>query len=150
MIKIDDLARKNFKANEFIVSSTAIRAGINNVPKEQATLKNLMLTANMMQHIRDLLGESITITSAFRCEELNKMIGGSKTSKHLLGLACDFVCPRFGSPKEIVQYLKNINFNCDVALIEKGWVHIHTKENPIENRKMFGYWDIENKKFKAI
>ena len=150
MIRIDDLERKNFRAGEFIGSLKALELGIDNRPKEQATLKNLMLTASMMQRVREALEKPITITSGFRSKEVNDAVGGSKTSKHLLGLACDFICPSFGNPEKIVRYLKEIDFNCDVCLIETTWVHIHTKENVDDNRKMFGFWDIKNKKFEAI
>lgn len=43
-----------------------------------------------MDDIRDIVGP-ITITSGYRSEAVNAAIGGSKTSAHLTGHACDFV-----------------------------------------------------------
>ncbi len=44
---------------------------------------------NQLQRSRDILGESIIITSGCRCEKWNVKAGGSPTSAHLSGLASD-------------------------------------------------------------
>lgn len=42
-----------------------------------------------LQKLRDEYGESITITSGYRCPEHNKAIGGASKSQHILGTAVD-------------------------------------------------------------
>jgi uncharacterized protein YcbK (DUF882 family) len=46
------------------------------------------LTENILQPVRDKFGP-IRITSGYRCPEVNKLAGGSKTSNHVLGFAAD-------------------------------------------------------------
>lgn len=48
---------------------------------------------NALQTIQFGMGEGLVVTSGFRCAIHNKAIGGSPTSKHLLGLAADIACP---------------------------------------------------------
>jgi peptidoglycan hydrolase-like protein with peptidoglycan-binding domain len=43
-----------------------------------------------LQQLRDKLGVPLTITSGYRCLVHNNKIGGSKSSKHLYGLAADW------------------------------------------------------------
>jgi uncharacterized protein YcbK (DUF882 family) len=42
-----------------------------------------------LQTLRDEMWHSLPINSGFRCESHNKKIGGSPTSKHLIGKAID-------------------------------------------------------------
>ena len=43
-----------------------------------------------MQNLRTKYGKAINISSGYRCKEHNQVVGGSSTSKHMQGLACDF------------------------------------------------------------
>tara|TARA_R110002050_G_scaffold26274_2_gene69432 strand:+ start:585 stop:911 length:327 start_codon:yes stop_codon:yes gene_type:complete len=75
--------------NESIKSSTAIRKGIENIPKEYE-LQNMGLVAEkVFEPLREWVKGPIKITSFFRCEELNKTIGGSSKSQHCEGRAID-------------------------------------------------------------
>lgn len=46
---------------------------------------------DLLQRIRSHFGEPITITSACRCPERNKKVGGAANSQHLYGRAADIV-----------------------------------------------------------
>jgi len=80
---------KNFRLNEFTRSDTASSRGIKNEPNEVQidNLKELCL--NVLQPLREYLGKPIKVNSGYRSEELNKAIGGSKTSSHKKGEAGD-------------------------------------------------------------
>ena len=142
----ESLKRKNFSPDEFFYSKTAEENGLINYPpkgQELSILTALMSTTDMMQEVRDLLGHPIRITSGYRCSELNKLVGGSKSSQHLQGLACDFVCPEFGTPLEVVKYLQLNDFLVDQCLCEGSWVHISRSLpkkvfNLQTNRMMYG------------
>lgn len=80
---------KNLTLEEVIKSNTATRLGIDNKPTA-GHMKNLEATAkNIFQPIRDYFGMAIFISSGYRSESLNEVIGGSKTSQHSLGQALD-------------------------------------------------------------
>lgn len=78
----------NFALEEFERSSTAAAHSIDNkIP--QKYYGSLYKLANMLQKIRDRFGKPIRITSGYRCEELNNLVKGSKTSQHRLAQAAD-------------------------------------------------------------
>ena len=117
-------AIKNFTFKEFIDSNTATNKGIDNIPEDFNVISNLLHTAFSMQQIRDILNNPIRITSGYRCNKLNRIIGGSKTSQHCLGQAVDFICPKFGSLEKICEAIIESGVNFDQLIKEPGWVHI--------------------------
>ena len=79
---------KHVSWDEATRSSTAIRLGIDNTPSD-AIIETMKTTAeNVFEPLREMLGP-IRITSFFRCPDLNRAIGGSKTSQHMKGEAMD-------------------------------------------------------------
>ena len=80
---------KHFTLDELIKSATAQRKGIDNFPTAEH-LENLRdLVEQILEPLRVHYGRPIIITSGYRCEKLNKAVGGSKTSQHCLGMAAD-------------------------------------------------------------
>jgi hypothetical protein len=121
----------HFSLEEMTASETAVRQGIDNTPPEFAFL-NLNRLCRELEKVRSLLGEQvITITSGYRCPELNKAIGGSSASHHMIGLAADFICPSFGNPLEICHKIAGSEIEYDQLIHEFGiWIHIGFDDNP--------------------
>lgn len=117
----------NFNLSEFVISETASRRGIDNTPPDFA-INNLRNTAMLMQLIRNKLGKPITITSGYRCPELNALIGGAKNSDHTRGEAADFICPAFGTPKDIAYQILASKIPFGQLILEGTWVHISTRD----------------------
>jgi len=134
-IMISELKRPNFGSHEFFVSDTAKRLGIKNDTDDISTLANLSIVADKIQEIRDALGFPISITSAYRCLELNRAVGSKDTSQHIEGCAVDFKCPGFGTPREIVTFIKKKGIEVDQCIVERSWVHLSIKLN--DNRNEF-------------
>lgn len=80
---------KHFTFNELTKSATAARLGISNVPNEKEKQALSDLVDNILDPLREKWGAPIVVTSGFRCKKLNKAIGGSSTSQHMLGQAAD-------------------------------------------------------------
>lgn len=79
---------KHVSWNEATRSNTAIRLGIDNTPSD-AIIETMKITAeNIFEPLREKLGP-IRITSFFRNPDLNRAIGGSKSSQHMKGEAID-------------------------------------------------------------
>lgn len=80
---------EHFSWEEVSRSPTAMRKGIDNrIP--DPLKPNAERVARFMEDVRALLGHPIQVTSWYRSPELNKAVGGSKTSAHMKGLAMDF------------------------------------------------------------
>lgn len=86
---MEGMITKNFSWGEMEYSETAKRLGIDNsVP--QAYKGNVeRLCKEVLQPIREKWGKPIVISSGYRCERLNKRVGGVKTSQHAYGSAAD-------------------------------------------------------------
>ena len=50
------------------------------------------LCSEILEPCREHLGYPIHINSGYRCEALNKRVGGSRTSQHIKGEAADVTC----------------------------------------------------------
>ena len=119
----------HFTLAEFTLSAEAARRGILNDPPLEL-MPVLKRTALGMETVRIRLGGlPIVVSSGYRCLELNRVLGSKDTSQHLKGEAVDFICPRFGSPANIVATLKDSDVNYDQLILEfarngNGWVHV--------------------------
>lgn len=113
----------HFTLDEFTFSQTAVRNNINNNPS-QSVKNNLRVLAQNLEKIRTFLGHPLRISSAFRCMELNRKIGGSVNSAHMDGLAADFTCEAFGKPIDIVKALYKSGIKVDQIIEEGRWVHV--------------------------
>lgn len=119
----------HFTLEEFTDSQTAARNGIHNVPHiSSPERKNLLRCAATMEQVRTILGDKpILISSGYRSPTVNMMVGGSKGSFHMSGLAVDFSCPGFGTPyaicKKLEPHMRNLCI--DQLIHEYGtWVHL--------------------------
>jgi hypothetical protein len=132
---------ENFTFQEAIYSKTAEERNINNVPKDFEIIENILYTASCMQKLRDMLEQPIIITSWYRSWLLNDFIRGSETSQHPQGKAVDFVCPAFGSCKEVYEAIKHSDIVFDQLILETKkkknkiieWIHISF--NPGKDRR---------------
>ena len=114
---------EHFTLDEMIFSSTAQRLNIDNSPPLEV-ITHLTVAAIGMEKVRTLLANPIRVNSGYRCPELNKAVGGSKTSAHMTGYAVDFVCQKFGSPIQVVKAIAGSSIVFDQCIQEGSWVHI--------------------------
>lgn len=113
----------NFSRSEMLVSATAARHGISNEPTSDEIEANILKCAKFMQLLRNKLDRPIRILSCYRSPEVNRLVGGSKTSAHMRGLAIDFVVPGMDT-KKVAEFVVN-NFKFDQCIYEFGsWVHV--------------------------
>lgn len=118
------LLSKNFSLEEFTRSDTAVRLGINNRPLFDHVL-NLSYLASRMEVVRRILDDRpVTITSGYRCHQLNVAVGGSATSDHLKGLACDFFKPIGYSNDELKDLFLAKLGNFDQIIIYPSFIHL--------------------------
>ena len=133
---------KNLSYKEGIFSNTAVKLGISNEPIEEHYLNMLVTAERLFQPIRDWCGHPIKINSMYRSEDLNKAIGGSKTSQHSFGQALDLDTLGDKSNADLFNWASE-NLNFDQLIWEFGtdeepnWIHISfLSEEKNRNQKL--------------
>ena len=74
--------------------------------------------------MRALFGAPIIVSSGFRSEKVNRLIGGATNSQHVQGLAADFTVIEV-SPRETVRRISESAVPFDQLILEfDRWVHL--------------------------
>jgi hypothetical protein len=119
----------HFMIEELYASDTAKRLGINNKPDIQQVINLVYLAAYVLEPLREVMDEPIKIGSGFRCQKLNKAVGGVYNSQHLRGQAVDLcIDGDIEKGKKWFNYIKD-HLPFDQLIWEhnaKGtyWVHV--------------------------
>ena len=110
-------------------SVTALRLGIDNTPNEYQLQNMELIAKNVFEPLRKAVGGAIKINSFFRCEDLNKAIGGSSKSQHCQGRAID-IDDNYGhmSNNNMYKYIKE-NLDFDQLIFEFP----DENESPVSN-----------------
>lgn len=154
---------KYFKFEQFAISNTAKRRGIDNSVPQKFQPRAAELVDMILDPLREAWGSGIDMTSGYRCEELNNAIGGSKTSAHSHAYAADLV-PSNGKVEEFKEFtmhwLQDNNIKFDQYINEyKGnssWVHIGIRNGSGQQRQQYKlfyggkYTKIDPNTFKGI
>ena len=150
-----DKISKHISYKEATRSATALRLGIENIPNEYQLQNMELIAKKVFEPLREAVDAPIKINSFFRCEELNKAIGGSSKSQHCQGRAID-IDDIYGhvSNAFMYYYIKD-NLDFDQLIWEFGtddspdWVHVsYVDEDSNRKRCLKAYR--ENGKTKYI
>lgn len=120
---------EHFTIEELCRSQVAVCLGIDNEPKREDIIANLKrLAFHTLEAVR-LLNDNkpITITSGYRCQRLNKAVGGVPTSQHQSGCAADFVVGSAEENRRLFEKIKSsgsVPFDQLILEPKAGWIHI--------------------------
>ena len=124
----------HFSLREMCASGTAIRLGIKNEPSEEVINRLQQLCEHVLEPLRQRFGV-IRITSGYRCDRLNKAVGGVKNSQHRLGEAADIHVSNIEVGRKMFRYIKE-NLEFDQLLFERiqengaCWLHVSFRAEP--------------------
>ena len=111
---------KSFTLAELCVTSVRL----DNTPGPKVTESLRALATDILQPLRDAVGVPVNVTSAYRHPDVNKAVGGAKTSQHVLGEAADIVVAGM-SPREVCETIIALNLPFDQLISEFGrWTHV--------------------------
>ena len=136
-LTLDEHLSPHFTVGEFFRSGTAIRLGIDNNP--DAHPGEGISTAEVGENLRALCTEvleplrrrvgRVIVTSGYRCQELNKAVGGVWNSQHLKGEAADIFVPdtatamRYGHILERHSAVQQLLLE-PMGIQQKRWIHV--------------------------
>ncbi len=126
---------QHFTLEEFTISQTATRFGIDNTPSPAVIAHLENLCQSLLEPLRTRLGRSIKISSGYRSSILNSRVGGAANSQHLLGEAADIIVPGM-TPYQVACIVRD-QFQYDQVIQEFGqWTHVSLRMLPSTNRRM--------------
>ena len=121
---------QHFTLEELYRSDTAKKLGIDNKPGTQQMINLVYLCAYVLEPLRVAMGEPIKIGSGFRCQQLNKAVGGVYTSQHCKGQAADLcIDGDLKKGRKWFNYIKD-HLPFDQLILERNpktgsyWVHV--------------------------
>lgn len=136
-LTLDEHLSPHFTVGEFFRSGTAIRLVIDNNP--DAHPGEGISTAEVVENLRALCTEvleplrrrvgRVIVTSGYRCQELNKAVGGVWNSQHLKGEAADIFVPdtatamRYGHILERHSAVQQLLLE-PMGIQQKRWIHV--------------------------
>lgn len=123
---------KYFTIKELCKSSTAVQKKIDNSPNSEIITNLENLVKYVLDPLREGYGKPIRVNSGYRCDALNKAVGGSKTSQHRYGLAADITAGSKFENRRLFILAQKLNLPFDQLIDEKGysWIHISYSEKP--------------------
>jgi len=122
-------------------SATAQQNGVSNDPNAAQLANMRVLAERVFEPIRTHFNVPIYISSFFRTEEVNRLVGGSPTSDHMTGRSVDIDMDGRPGPTnaEIFHYIRE-NLEFDQLIWElgndtnPGWVHVSYREGNNRNQ----------------
>ena len=134
---------KHFTLEEFSFSSTAKSRGINNTVPLQFIPSLRNLCEKVLEPLRERVKEPVIISSGYRCPALNKAVGGTNTSQHMKGEACDIYMEDKTKLRKWFAILLDGDF--DQLIFERNrrtdrcWIHVSCKQDTSLNRHQVIY-----------
>ena len=141
---------KNFRLEELTFSLTANNQGIKNVPNDEAKAQLKRLAVEVLQPIRNAWGKPIKVTSGYRCQKLNTIVGGVKNSQHTLGQAADIQATAFADNVKLFRCIERLvkqgKIKCGQIIWEYGsksnpnWIHVSLPRQGRKNNEFLYYY----------
>ena len=109
---------KHFKLDEFL----HLGKYPENIPSVQDVVNMTYGCHQLLEPARIIVGP-IIINSGFRCDSVNRKVGGVSNSQHLFGQAADIRPQDPAQFQRLVDFFKSWEFT-DQLLTGRGWLHI--------------------------
>lgn len=121
---------KHFTISEL----TATNRPIPNHPTQDVVRCLEELVQHVLDPAREALGVPIRVNSGFRCERLNRAVGGAATSQHTKGEAADITTGSKEGNKRLFELIRD-TLPFDQLIDEKDFTWVHVSYRHGNNRK---------------
>jgi hypothetical protein len=129
----------HFTLDELTASQVATRRGIDNKPTV-TIVRNLTRVAETLEQVRVLAERPLTVSSGYRCPDLNRWVGGAANSAHVQGLAADISCAGL-APRELARLIQQSAIAFDQLIYEGTWVHIGLADGAPRRQVLTAHFD---------
>lgn len=134
---MDRQLSEHFSLEELCYSRVGIENGLLNVPPPEGVMALRHLCTDLLEPLRERLGEPLHVLSGYRCAELNRLVGGVRRSQHLLGEAADLYTPNLAALVAILRAPDAPEFDQGIVYRRRGFVHVSLKLYGANRREFF-------------
>lgn len=116
---------KYFTVDEFLRSGVAQERGIDNSVGIDSLRNVEALVENVLDPLREAWGKPIVVNSGYRCEALNRAVGGATASQHVKGQAADITAGTRQGNRWLFDHIrKHLPFDQLIDERDYSWVHV--------------------------
>ena len=132
---------EHFNLREFVISAAAVRHGIDNMPPAESVVRIKALCREVLEPLRRRFGV-IRITSGYRCETVNRLVGGVATSQHVRGEAADISVGSIEVGRKMYEFVRS-RLDFDQLILEHRrktgarWLHVSYRMTGGNRRQAF-------------
>lgn len=92
----------------------------------------------VLDPLREAFGAPLVVSSGYRCEALNRLVGGSPSSQHLLGTAADISAVNPADNRRLWELIGKGTVDFDQAILygDYRFVHIGWRRTGKNRRQM--------------
>ena len=99
-----------------------------------------ILIKHVLDPVRELFGSSIYISSGYRCDALNKALGGVRDSHHTKGMASDLTVNKKEDLKILFDIIKISCKFTQLIFEDNGktqWIHVSYDKDDLRNQILY-------------
>lgn len=141
VVNMGEQLSEHFTLGELCRSQTAERHGVPNIPLKVHITKLRNLCEKVLEPVRQHFGEPLYVNSGYRCEYVNKLVGGVPYSQHMKGEAADVTVHSLDVAKRLRTYFdwmrEHVPYD-QLILERKGnvwWIHVSCRLDTRQNRR---------------
>ncbi len=118
---------EHFMLEEMCYSRVGVENGVENIPGREALVALKYLATELLEPLRKLYGKPVAVTSGYRSEEVNRLVGGVPGSQHTRGEAADCYVP---DAAELLAVLRQSGLEFDQAILyrKRNFLHLSLKK----------------------
>ena len=118
---------EHFMLEEMCYSRVGVENGVENIPGREALVALKYLATELLEPLRKLYGKPVVVTSGYRSEEVNRLVGGVPGSQHTRGVAAECYVP---DAAELLAVLRQSGLEFDQAILyrKRNFLHLSLKK----------------------
>lgn len=124
---------KYFTIQELTHSDTAVKRGLRNYADWEVRRNLTSLVDNVLDPLREAYGKPIYVNSGYRSPDVNRLVGGARTSDHLChgtAAAADITTRTKKGNKELFELAQKMNLPFKQLIDEKNFSWVHVSYDP--------------------
>lgn len=132
------MSKRHFTLYELIKSETADKLGIVNVPNFAQVQLLALFVDSLLEPLRTAAQRPIIIKSGYRCEKLNKAVGGVSGSYHTLHdghCAADISLGNAGINRAFFSLMEKSDLPINEWILGKDASYIHVSWHPWRRKR---------------